>query len=180
MENINARPVSQLNVIRALYLQFVKRWNLNVLKLVKALFVFDVKPIACTIAFKLIEYGDKTSTKSFNNLNSNEIERLCTDNSGSYFIQNCIKLFNSKDRTVWTKSLFDKLKVRPFKWWLLSFLWLLEFNEIFDSKGRLLNLCTNRNGSFIMDTIWSVSNLKQRTSIADELKASESQFRNDQ
>lgn len=41
-------------------------------------------------------------------------------------------------------------------------------------------IATNRNGSFVMETLWSVGNLKQRLSIVDELKPSEVQLKNDQ
>lgn len=40
-------------------------------------------------------------------------------------------------------------------------------------------LATNRSGSFVMETLWSVANLKQRVSIVDELKPSEIQLKND-
>lgn len=76
--------------------------------------MFDLKPIASTIACKLIELDDKTITKSFNSLNSNELEYLSTNSVGSHFMQQILKLFNSKDRTVWLQSIFDKLKVKYF------------------------------------------------------------------
>ena len=40
-------------------------------------------------------------------------------------------------------------------------------------------LATNRSGSFVMETLWSSANLKQRIAIADELKTSEVQLKND-
>jgi hypothetical protein len=77
---------------------------------VKALFLFDLKPIASTIATKLFEMDEKTITKGFSALNSNELEYLCTNNVGSHFIQNCLMTSNLKDRSVWLQSVFDKLK----------------------------------------------------------------------
>ena len=46
-------------------------------------------------------------------------------------------------------------------------------------KGRFVNVCTNKSGSFVAETIWSVANLKQRMTIAEELKPSEIQLKND-
>lgn len=40
-------------------------------------------------------------------------------------------------------------------------------------------LATNRSGSFVMETLWSVGHLKQRLSIVEELKSSEAQLKND-
>ncbi len=55
-----------------------------------------------------------------------------------------------------------------------------KFNKLFFySKGRYLILSTNRSGSFVMETIWSIATLKQRISIVDELKSSEVQLKND-
>jgi hypothetical protein len=48
------------------------------------------------------------------------------------------------------------------------------------NKGRFLILSTNRSGSFVMETLWSIANLKQRMLIVDELKSSEVQLKNDQ
>lgn len=117
--------------------------------------MFEIRPIATTIASKLIELDDKTITKSFSALNSNDLEHLCTNNSGSHFIQHCLRTFHAKDRTVWLQGFMDKL------------------------KGRYAILCSNKSGSFVVETIWSVSNLKQRIAIADELKSTENQLRND-
>jgi hypothetical protein len=77
----------------------------------QVLFTFDLKPIASQIASKLIEYDDKTITKSFNNLNSNELELICTSNVGSHFVQHCLKEFSTKDKIEWLQSFLDKLKV---------------------------------------------------------------------
>ena len=76
------------------------------------LFTFDLKPIASQIASKLIEYDDKTTTKSFNQLNSNELELICTSNVGSHFVQHCLKTFSAKDKLEWLQSFLDKLKVK--------------------------------------------------------------------
>ena len=54
---------------------------------------------------------------------------------------------------------------------------LLDRKFIF--QGRFLILATNRSGSFVMETLWSIANLKQRIAIADELKNSEVQLKND-
>jgi hypothetical protein len=80
----------------------------------QVLFTFDLKPIASQIASKLIEYDDKTITKSFNNLNSNELELICTSNVGSHFVQHCLKEFSAKDKIEWLQSFLDKLKVDIF------------------------------------------------------------------
>lgn len=122
----------------------------------QAMFVFDLKPIATRIVAKLIEYNDKNTIKCFNNLNANEMEHLCTNNVGSHLIQECARLFNAKERTENLAQIYDKL------------------------KGRFLILATNRSGSFVMETLWSLANLKQRIAIADELKTSEVQLKNDQ
>ena len=118
--------------------------------------MFDLKPIASTIATKLVELDEKTMTKSFNNLNSNDIEYLCTNKVGSHFIQQSLKLFDAKGRTVALQVFLDKL------------------------KGRYSIVCSNRSGSYVAETIWSVCNLKQRLAIVDELKSSENQLKNDQ
>lgn len=81
---------------------------------------------------------------------------MSTNNVGSHFMQQTLKIFNSKDRTVWLQSIYEKL------------------------KGRFLILSTNKSGSFVMETLWSIANLKQRIAIADELKSSEIQLKNDQ
>lgn len=73
--------------------------------------MFDLKPIASSIATKLFEMDEKTIKKGFNALNSNDLEYLSTNNVGSHFIQNCLKLAISKDRSVWLQSVFDRLKV---------------------------------------------------------------------
>jgi hypothetical protein len=73
--------------------------------------MLDIKPIACNIASKFVEYDEKNATKSLNNLSTNEIEFLCTNNVGSHFIQSCLKIFNEKDRSVWMQAFLDKLKV---------------------------------------------------------------------
>lgn len=114
-----------------------------------------MKPIAATIATKLFEIDEKTIKKGFAALSANELEYLCTNNVGSHFIQNCLRLSESKDRSVWLQSIFDRL------------------------QGRLMILATNKSGSFVMETLWSVGNLKQRLSIVDELKSSEVQLKND-
>ena len=77
----------------------------------QALYLFDLKPIASSIATKLFEMDEKTIKKGFAALNANELEYLCTNNVGSHFIQNCLKLSESKDRSVWLQSVFDRLKV---------------------------------------------------------------------
>jgi hypothetical protein len=77
----------------------------------QALFVFDIKPIACTIATKLIEYNDKNLIKCFNSLTANEVEHLCTNNVGSHLIQESLKIFNSKERTENLAAFYEKLKV---------------------------------------------------------------------
>jgi hypothetical protein len=89
-------------------------------------------------------------------MNANELEYLCTNNVGSHFIQQTLRTFNSKDRTVGLQSIYDKL------------------------KGRLFILSTNKSGSFVMETLWSIATLKQRIAIVEELKNSENQLKNDQ
>ncbi|CAF0712043.1 unnamed protein product [Brachionus calyciflorus] len=121
-----------------------------------ALYVMDLKPIASTIAIKLIEADEKNINKSFNSLNSNELEHLATNSVGSHFIQQVLQTCLAKDRTVWLQSIFDKL------------------------KGRFVNISTNKSGSFVMETLWSVGTLKQRIMIVDELKVCENQLKNDQ
>jgi hypothetical protein len=76
--------------------------------------MFDLKPIASTIASKLIELDEKTTLKSFGNLTGNDLEYLCTNNVGSHFIQQILKTFDAKDRTVVLQSILDKLKVAYF------------------------------------------------------------------
>lgn len=71
-----------------------------------------MKPIAIQIASKLIESDEKSTTKGFSNLNSNELEHLCTNNVGSHFIQQCLKIFHSKDRSLWIQQFLDNLKVK--------------------------------------------------------------------
>ena len=71
----------------------------------------DLKPIASTIACKLVECDDKTTTKCLSALNSNELEVLCTSNIGSHFMQRCLQIFTEKNRSVSMQSLLDKLKV---------------------------------------------------------------------
>jgi len=121
----------------------------------QALYVCDLKPIATSIVSKLIESNDKTTIKCFKNLNVNEIEHLSTNSVGSHLIQECLRLFSSMERTEDLTEIFDKL------------------------KGRYQILATNKSGSFVMETIWSVANLKQRTAIVEELKTSEVQLKND-
>jgi hypothetical protein len=75
------------------------------------LFSFDLKPIASTIASKLIECDNKVINRSFNNLNANDLEYLSTNNVGSHFVQECLKFISDKDRTVWIQSFLDKMKV---------------------------------------------------------------------
>lgn len=121
----------------------------------QALFTSDLKPIGSTIASKLIESDNKIVSKSFNSFNSNEIECLSTSNVGSHFVQECLKMMNIKDRSVMLQSFLDKM------------------------KSRFLILCINRSGSFVIETVWSVSTLKQRLAILEELKGSENQLKND-
>ena len=44
----------------------------------------------------------------------------------------------------------------------------------------MLIIATNRSGSFVMETLWSIANLKNRIAIAEELKVAEVQLKNDQ
>jgi hypothetical protein len=81
--------------------------------------MFDLKPVASTIATKLIEQDEKTAVKSFGNLSSNDLEYLCTNNVGSHFIQQCLKIFDSKDRTVILQTFLDKIKVYNFEFDML-------------------------------------------------------------
>ncbi|RNA19736.1 nucleolar 9 [Brachionus plicatilis] len=122
----------------------------------QVLFVLDLKPIASTIAVKLIEKNDKTINKSFNSLNSNELEYLATNSVGSHFVQQVLNLCQSKDKNDWIQSIFDRL------------------------RGRFVNISRNKSGSFVMETLWSVGTLKQRLMIVDELKMCEQQLKNDQ
>jgi hypothetical protein len=147
---------NRIHFVRVLLIYEKANYIIKSSPLDQSLYSFDLKPIASSIASKLIEYDDKITLKSFNNLNENEIEHLCTNNVGSHFIQQCLKIFFNKDRTVLLQTIFDKI------------------------KGRFNILCTNRSGSFVMETLWSVGNLKQRTAIVDELKMIENQLRNDQ
>ena len=77
----------------------------------KALFTFDLKPIAVTIGSKLIEHSDKHTIKCVNGLNANELEHLCTNNVGSHFIQEVLRLFNAQERTENLAQIYEKLKV---------------------------------------------------------------------
>ena len=56
----------------------------------------DLKPIASTIAVKLIESDEKTINKSFNSLNSNELEHLSTNSVGSHFMQQVLNMCHAK------------------------------------------------------------------------------------
>ena len=71
-------------------------------------------------------------------------------------MQESMRSFNAKERTENMAQVYEKL------------------------KGRFLILATNRSGSFVMETLWSFANIKQRIAIADELKTSEVQLKNDQ
>ena len=75
----------------------------------------DLKPIASTIAIKLIESDEKTINKSFNSLNSNELEHLSTNSVGSHFMQQVLNMCHAKDRNVWLQTIFEKLKVIKIK-----------------------------------------------------------------
>lgn len=97
------------NLIKMIYLGNYKSTKFYLKT--QMLFTFDLKPIASQIASKLVEYDDKTITKSFNQLNSNELEFICTSNVGSHFVQHCLKTFSSKDKIEWLQSFLDKLKV---------------------------------------------------------------------
>lgn len=77
----------------------------------QALFIMDLKPIACTIACKLVECDDKFISKSFNSLTANELEFLCTSNVGSHFVQQCLNVYSKRDRNLVIQSIFDRLKV---------------------------------------------------------------------
>lgn len=77
----------------------------------KALFVFDLKPIAVSIGSKLIEHEDKHTIKCFNGLNANELEHLCTNSVGSHFVQEVLRLFNTQKRTENLAQIYEKLKV---------------------------------------------------------------------
>lgn len=41
-------------------------------------------------------------------------------------------------------------------------------------------VCCNKSGSFVMEHLWRIANLKQRTDICEELKDNEVQLRKDQ
>jgi len=91
-------------------------------------------------------------------------------------VQHCLKEFSAKDKIEWLQSFLDKLKVNIY--------FFVQTRRIFlivklNLKGRYVILSTNRSGSFVMETIWSIATLKQRIFIADELKASEVQLKND-
>lgn len=73
--------------------------------------MFDLKPIATSIVSKLIESNDKTTIKCFKNFNANEIEHLSTNSVGSHLIQECLRIFNAKERTEDLTEIFEKLKV---------------------------------------------------------------------
>ena len=71
----------------------------------------DLKPIASTIAVKLIESDEKTINKSFNSLNSNELEHLATNSVGSHFMQQVLNSCLAKDRNALLQTIYYKLKV---------------------------------------------------------------------
>lgn len=77
----------------------------------QALFLFDLKPIASTIATKLFEMDEKTVKRGFSALTANELEYMCTNQVGSHLIQACLRQAVAKDRSVWMQSVFDRLKV---------------------------------------------------------------------
>ncbi len=134
----------------------------------EVLYMFDVKPIACTITHKLIENAllckNKLSNSDesvtvldcLNDLNSNELEHLSTNSSGSHFIQDCLNYFYKEKQFNQINLIFEKL------------------------KGRLLNLCCNKSGSFVMETFWSIMDLQHKVEICEELKDNELDLKRDQ
>jgi hypothetical protein len=118
--------------------------------------MYDVKPIACTIANKLIEQDNEDVIECLKDLNSNELEHLSTNNIGSHFIQDCLNYFYKAKQFNQIVGVFSKL------------------------KGRLLNICCNRSGSFVMETLWSITSIQQKVEICDELKDNEPDMKRDQ
>jgi hypothetical protein len=41
-------------------------------------------------------------------------------------------------------------------------------------------ICSNKSGSYVMETLWSFSSIKQRTDICEELKDVENELKKDQ
>lgn len=121
----------------------------------KALFYFEMKPIASIVATKLIELDQKCLLDGFRDLTPNELEHFCTDNIGSHFIEECINFFEKTKKTNIFNELLDKL------------------------KGRFLILACNKSGSFVIEHVWKCASLKQRTDICEELKLNENQLKND-
>jgi hypothetical protein len=118
--------------------------------------MYDVKPIACTISNKLIEQNDRSVLECLNDLNANELEHLSTNNIGSHFIQDCLNYFYKSKQFEQIIGVFTKL------------------------KGRFLNICCNRSGSFVMETLWSITSIQQKIEICDELKDNELDLKRDQ
>lgn len=58
-----------------------------------------------------MELNEVNIIDGFNDLNSNELEHLCTNNVGSHFIQEAIIGFNARKQHNQLNSLFEKLKV---------------------------------------------------------------------
>jgi nucleolar protein 9 len=123
--------------------------------ILKALFYFEMRPIASLVATKLIELDEKILLDGFRDLTPNELEHFCTDSIGSHFIEECI-------------NFFEKTKKSNI------------FNEILDKlKGRFMIIACNKSGSFVIENIWKSASLRQRIDICEELKLNENQLRND-
>jgi hypothetical protein len=70
-----------------------------------------MKSTGCAIASKLMEHNEENIVHSFNDLNSNELEYLCTNSIGSHFIQDSLISLNKRKDFENFNKLFDKLKV---------------------------------------------------------------------
>ena len=71
-----------------------------------------MKPTGCAIASKLMEHNEENIVKSFNDLNSNELEYLCTNSVGSHFIQDSLISLNNRKDVANFNIFFEKTKVK--------------------------------------------------------------------
>jgi hypothetical protein len=70
-----------------------------------------MKPTGSGLANKLMEQNEENILNGFNDLNSNELEHLCTNNVGSHFIQESLMHFNNRKDYESLNKIFEKLKV---------------------------------------------------------------------
>ena len=74
-----------------------------------------MKTTGCSIATSLMEHNEENVLNSFHDLNSNELELLCTNSIGSHFIQDSLNFFKNRKQTENLNKLFEKLKVKFIK-----------------------------------------------------------------